>query len=212
MASDRTTYVQQCLIRLRQGEPSARDELITAAGDRLVELTRAMLRDYHRLRRWEETDDVLQNALLRLHRALQSVVPETSRDFYRLATLQIRRELIDLSRHYFGPAGHGRHGDGHAPGDAARTDGPGSREVAESTLDPGKLGVWTDFHRQVERLPDEEREVFELVWYQDLKQTEAADLLGVAPRTVMRRWHRACLKLHEAMQGIMPGAAGTGND
>jgi RNA polymerase sigma-70 factor (ECF subfamily) len=206
MTGDCTTFIQQCLIRLRQGEPGAGDELIRAAGDRLIELTRAMLRDYHRLRRWEETDDVLQNALVRLHRALQSVVPESPRDFYRLATLQIRRELIDLSRHYFGPAGRVRY-DGNDPlVDAARSGAGGPGEFTDTTLDPGKLAVWTDFHRQVQELPDEEREVFDLVWYQNLKQTEAAELLGVPPRTVMRRWQRACLKLHEAMRGIMPGS------
>ena len=39
-----------------------------------------MLRDYPRVGRWEQTDDVLQNALLRLWRALEDVRPATARE------------------------------------------------------------------------------------------------------------------------------------
>ena len=38
----------------------------------------------------------------------------------------------------------------------------------------------------------------------DLKQAEAADLLGIAERTVKRRWQSARLMLHEALKGQMP--------
>ena len=50
-----------------------------------------------------ETGDVLQNALVRLLRAIEEVKPQTPRDFLTLATLQIRRELLDLH----GPYGPG---------------------------------------------------------------------------------------------------------
>ena len=78
-----------------------------AVCERLQTLAHVMLRDYPRVKRWEETADVLQNALIRLHRALQTVIPPSPRDFFRLATLQIRRELVDLARHYYGPEGIG---------------------------------------------------------------------------------------------------------
>jgi DNA-directed RNA polymerase specialized sigma24 family protein len=40
--------------------------------------------------------------------------------------------------------------------------------------------------------------------YQGLSQAEAAELLGVAERTVKRRWQTARRKLHEALQGEVP--------
>jgi RNA polymerase sigma-70 factor (ECF subfamily) len=163
-----------------------------------------MLKGYPRLRRFEETDDIRQGALLRLHRALQAVRPATPRDFYRLATVQIRRELIDLARHYYGPAGHGRNLDPVAPNDSAPSGTPSILEQPDSSLEPGRLAVWTDFHRQVQELPAEEQEVFELIWYQGLKMTEAAEILGVSSRTITRRWQAACLQLHQALQGILP--------
>jgi RNA polymerase sigma-70 factor (ECF subfamily) len=57
------------------------------------------------LKRWEQTDDVLQNATPRLCRALRETTPPTVRDFFRLAALHVRRELIDLARHHYGPQG-----------------------------------------------------------------------------------------------------------
>jgi RNA polymerase sigma-70 factor (ECF subfamily) len=205
MPDERNTYLQECLDRLRAGDESARQELLAGACARLTELTRTMLRDYGRLKRWEQTDDVLQSALVRLHRSLQEVTPPSPRDFYRLAALQIRRELIDLARHYFGPEGRGRrHQTNAAEGDSSQPSRPPYERSADGD-EPGALAAWAEFHRQADALPEEEREVFDLVWYQGLKHTEAADLLGVSARTVKRRWQAACLRLHEALRGELPG-------
>jgi len=76
---------------------------------------------------------------------------------------------------------------------------------ADASLDPGRLALWSEFHEQAAALPEEEREVFDLIWYQGLAHTEAGELLGVCARTVKRRWQAACLKLHEAMHGEVPG-------
>src|SRR5262245_38143403 len=109
MAEETSVVVAGCLERLRSGDAKARNELFAQACGRLERLTRAMLRDYPGVQRWEETGDVYQNAMVRLCRALADVVPPTPRDFYRLAAVQIRRELIDLARHYYGPQGAGAH-------------------------------------------------------------------------------------------------------
>ena len=53
-------------------------------------------------------------------------------------------------------------------------------EVADTTYEPGRLAEWTGFHAQVEALPEEEREVFDLLFYQGLPQAEAAAVLGVS--------------------------------
>jgi RNA polymerase sigma-70 factor (ECF subfamily) len=103
-----TMRIQLRLDRLRAGDASARDELLTMACERLRRLARKMLRGYPGVRRWEQTDDVLQNAAVRLCRALEAVHPASVRDFINLAAVQVRRELIDLARHYDGPEGAGR--------------------------------------------------------------------------------------------------------
>jgi RNA polymerase sigma-70 factor (ECF subfamily) len=205
MTQHNSLYLQGCLDRLRTGEEGARNELLQAASERLNQLARVMLNDFPRLRRWEQTDDVLQNALLRLCRALRDVLPGSVRDFYRLAALQIRRELIDLVRHYYGPEGQGPK---HAT-NAGVEEASGSRlpiyEQAVSEENPERLAAWSDFHKEVDRLPEEEREVFDLLWYQGMKQTEAAALLNVSTKTIKRRWQSACLKLHDSLKDNLPG-------
>jgi predicted transcriptional regulator len=44
------------------------------------------------VRRWADTADVLQNAQMRLLRALQEVHPQSMHDFYGLAAGLIQRE------------------------------------------------------------------------------------------------------------------------
>jgi RNA polymerase sigma factor (sigma-70 family) len=202
MATGETSHLRDCLDRLRQGDQAATGPLIEAVCERLRSLAHVMLRDYPRVKRWEETADVVQNALIRLLRALQTVVPPSPRDFYRLATLQVRRELLDLARHYYGPEGAGAHHHTQRP-DAAES--PSAHAPADVSLEPGRLALWSEFHQQAEALPEEEREVFDLIWYQGFGHTEAAELLQVHPRTVKRRWQSACLKLHDALHGDLPG-------
>src|SRR5947209_20380976 len=91
---ERSTEIQRCIDRMRSGELSAHNELLTHAGERLTRLTRKMLRDFPGVHRWEETDDVLQNSFLRLSRALGELQLPTVADFFRLAAVQIRRELF----------------------------------------------------------------------------------------------------------------------
>jgi RNA polymerase sigma-70 factor (ECF subfamily) len=197
MPEQTTLRVQRCLDRLRTADPAAREELLATSCTRLNALVRKMFHADGRLREWEQTDDVFQGAMVRLCRALGAVSPATPREFFRLAALQIRRELIDLARRHFGPAGDAAH---RAP---QRADGA-LGEPADSTLDPTQLSAWGDLHEQIGALPDDEREVFDLVWYQELTHSEAADVLNVSTKTIQRRWHAACLRLHDALGDHLP--------
>lgn len=206
MSDHPTVHLQQCLDRLQAGDSSARNELVAYACDRLQRLTRKMLKDYRGVRRWEETGDVFQNAMIRLCRALNEVSPRNLLDFYRLAALQVRRELIDLARHHSGPLGMGANHASMGPTPAGESNNlPPAYDAVDVTTEPSRLALWTEFHRQAERLPEEEREVFDLLWYQGLSQIEAAAVVGVTDRTIKSRWRSARLKLHEALGGNLPG-------
>src|SRR5262245_39998566 len=170
-ADGNTAELQRWLDRLQQGDDAqARDQLLTRASARLEDLARRMLRHYPRLRRWEQTGDVLQNAALRLHRSLAEVRPRSVGEFFGLAATQIRRELIDLSRHHFGPEGAAAH---------HHSDPPGRIENEADSGEPSSLLEWAEFHEAVGRLPESERQTFDLLWYEGLTQKEAAAILGV---------------------------------
>ena len=199
-ASPNTAQLEGYLERMRAGDTTARDELFRRVCGRLERLTRKMLRDFPGVGRWAQTDDVLQNALVRLLRALPEVRPATMREFLGLSAEQIRRELLDLARHYYGPHGEGTN---HATNDGDSR--PPAYEKADQTHEPSTLAAWCEFHRQVRTLPPDEREVVDLLFYQELTQAEAAALLQVTVRTVQRRWQSALLKLHQILKGHWPG-------
>lgn len=188
------TQLQNLIELAASGEKSARQALLDHACDRLLRLTRKMFHGYPNLRRWEQTDDVFQNSLIRLHRALAEVKVESVRHFFNLAAVQVRRELLDLAKHHFGP--HGIGANHHTDGQPADDAGGSLHRKDEEPNDPAE---WTEFHKQVESLPEEEKEVVNLLWYEGLTQEETAKLLGISLRTVKRRWHSARLKLYEVL-------------
>lgn len=203
-----TQILQGWLDQLRQGDTSRADDVRAAilahAGQRLEQLARRMLRKYPHVSRWEQTGDVLQNALLRLHRALDTVQPESAQRFYGLAATQIRRELIDLARHHFGPEGAAAHHHTDVLPPGASVPGGVLGQASDAGGEPASLLAWAEFHEQVETLPDESREVFNLLWYEGLNQRDAAAVLGVSERTIKNRWRDAKILLRERLAGLPP--------
>jgi RNA polymerase sigma factor (sigma-70 family) len=193
------TEARELLDRLRDGDGSARDRLIALAQGRFVALARAMLRRYPHVRRWEQTDDLLQAALVRLHRSLARVHPDGVRHFDNLAAAQIRRELIDLARRYHGPEGLGAHHHTDAAGPDGRL-----AQIVEPSGRPESLEEWAAFHEAVGRLPEEEQQIMDLLWYRGLTHAQAAEALGVATKTVQRRWASARLMIRDALGGESP--------
>lgn len=53
-------------------------------------------------------------------------------------------------------------------------------------------------------LPDNEREVFQPLWYGGMDQKQVAELIGVSLPTVQRRWYRARYHLNTSMSGQQP--------
>lgn len=156
--------------------------------------TRRMLRGFPSVRRWDETDDVLHGAAMKLCKALEGQPPRSSRQFNMLLAQQVRWCLLSLARKYNGPLGLNRN-----QRELVEVDGQlvASSEERTHSDDNGAVTMaeWTEFHLQVERLPVEIAEVFSLAWYLELSHAEIADSLGVSEVTVRRRWREARLRL-----------------
>ena len=186
------TQIQGLIDLAKTGDPQAKTLLLDHSCERLLKLTRRMFRGYPGLRRWEQTDDVFQNSLIRLHRALAEVQLDSVRHFFNLASLQIRRELLDLKKHHYGlecQATH--HHTDHQPPDEA------GGSLSAKSDEPEDLTLWAEFHEAVNELPDELREIVDLLYYEGLTQDEAAEVLGISPRTLKRRWQAAKVLLHK---------------
>lgn len=184
--------LQKLLADAIAGDAAAMDALLNRSCDRLTTLTRRMMGQYPGVKRWAETDDILQNALLRLLKALRDVRPQSPRDFLALATLQIRRELIDMARRFYGPEGIGANHDSQGREMETVIEPRHSPEGSE----PFSLMQWSELHEQIDGLPEQEREVVGLLFYQGLDQATAASILSISVRTLQRRWHAALCQLH----------------
>lgn len=186
-----TIAVDGCLKRLQRGDLTALDDLTTRAYDRVRVIAQRQLRRYPGLIRFVETQDVLHDVLARLNQKLKDKQPEDAREYFRWTSKQIRDHLVDLLRHYYGRqssgSGRGRHGQ-VASLDAASEEG---FQPYSDTYDAAKVQELAEFHEAVGGLPDEIREVFDLIFYHGLTQEQAAGIVGVSDRTVRTRWQRA---------------------
>jgi RNA polymerase sigma-70 factor (ECF subfamily) len=200
MENGETVRYRGWIDRLRHGDGSALNEILTHFEARLIHLTHLMLARFPGVRRWEQTGDVFQEAMLRLQRALAVASPESPRRFLQLAALQVRRELLSMAKYYefraspsrAGVVGNGSSGEPMEP--SSDTDGPFD------------LSAWTEFHEKADGLDDDLRAAFDLLWYDGLTQEQAAAVLNVSERTVRDRWQKARRALLRELGGQLPGS------
>lgn len=198
--------IAACLEQLRAGDLAARDRIIEVCSGRLRHLAHRMLSRFPGVRRWDDTDDVFQNAALRLHRALGETLPETPRALMALAATQLHRELIDLARRHTGPMSFAANHATRAPKGSAGSDSastPPAGVEAAASQEEG-LDRWAQFHDAIAALPGELREVFHLVWYLGADQRSIAQLLDCSERTVKSRWREAREAVRAALDGLPP--------
>lgn len=193
-----------CLERLAAGDLSARDQIIELCADRLRHLAHRMLTRFPNVRRWDDTDDVFQAAALRLHRSLGQMPIDSPRTLVALAATEVRRELLDLARRHAGAWSYAaNHGTNVLPPLSGRGVGD-ERHVDRVAAPDATLERWGIFQETVERLPDEAREVFHLVWFLGADQKTIASLLGCSERTVKTRWREAREAVRTALGGQSP--------
>jgi RNA polymerase sigma factor (sigma-70 family) len=197
MTDSSTSSISELLKKCTCGEVGAENALLTRVQSRFRQLVARMLHSFPRLGNVIELDDVIQNASLRLLTALREVGPSSKVHFVNLASLQIRRELTDLHRRYYGPHGWGTNCVSLSDNDSAEM----LLNQPDSSYNPEKLARWGDFHEQVEKLCDEERAVVDRLFYLGMSQDEAASELKVSVPTIKRRWRDARLNLAAALGG-----------
>jgi RNA polymerase sigma-70 factor (ECF subfamily) len=196
-----TAAIQRYLDALRgdsAAEPVIRD-LLERAVRRLRLLCATLLRrSYPRLTQPPlnlEADELLGGVVERLLTALRAVRPQTVRQFFALANQHMRWQLNDLARRL---DERPRAAALSEPGVAAPPDS------SDSCLSQDARRML----QAIEGLPEDEREVFDLVRIQGLTHAEAAGVVGASTKTVQRRLNRARLLLAEQLADLRPDAPG----
>jgi RNA polymerase sigma-70 factor (ECF subfamily) len=193
-----TAAVQRYLDQLAGDTPS--DEVVRALLDRAVrrlhQLCAGLLyRSYPRLTRPPvnlQPEEMLSAVVERLLKALREARPATARQFFALACQHMRWELNDIARRL--------------------DEQPAARELFDDALPAppsSGSGLSPDGRRilaAIDGLPEGEREAFDLVRIQGMTQAEAAQVLEVSVRTVIRRLNRGMHLLAAALGDLYPDA------
>jgi RNA polymerase sigma-70 factor (ECF subfamily) len=202
MPDQPTTVIIQRYLDALPGDMDAESvvrELLERAVGRLRLLcARFLYKSYPRLTRPPvnlESDELLGGVVAGLLTALRATRPPTVRRFFALANQHLRWQLNDLARRL--------------------DEQPAAAALAESGVEapPASTGsgLGPDGRRMleaIEGLPEDEREVFDLVGIQGLTHGEAATVVGVSEKTVQRRLNRARLLLAERLADLRPATQG----
>jgi len=203
MDEERTTVVvQRYLDELAGGSPAGPviRALLDRAIRRLHQLCATLLhRSYPRLTRPPlnlQPDEMLSAVVERLLQALGEARPAGVRQFFALAGQHMRWELNDMARRLDEQPAAVELNEGLVPAPASSDSGlsPDARRMLAA----------------IDRLPEDEREAFDLVRIQGMSQAEAAGVLGVSAMTVNRRLKRGLQLLAAALGDLRTGPAAAG--
>jgi RNA polymerase sigma-70 factor (ECF subfamily) len=202
MPDEPTTVVIQRYLDALPGdaaaEPMIRELLERAAGRLRLLCATLLYRSYPRLTHPPlnlETDELLGGVVAGLLKALRTTRPQNVRQFFALANQHMRWQLNDLAR---------RLDDRPAAAALAESAVAAPPSSGDSCLTPDGRRML----RAIEGLPEDEREVFDLVRIQGLTHAEAAAVVGSSEKTVQRRLNRARLLLAEQLADLRPSPSG----
>jgi RNA polymerase sigma-70 factor (ECF subfamily) len=138
-----------------------------------------------------QPDELLGAVVERLLKAMRLVRPGTVRQFFALVNQHMRWELNDLAR--------------RLDEQPTLVELDEEKAPAPSTSDSSLSADGRRMLQAIDRLPEDEREAFDLLRIQGLTQVEAAEVLDVSAKTVQRRLNRALLLLAKELKDLRPG-------
>jgi RNA polymerase sigma-70 factor (ECF subfamily) len=191
-----TAAVQRYLDALAGSQPA--EPIVRALLDRAVRRMQLLCKNllHRKYRRLTlpplnlQSDEMLSAVVERLLKAMRSVRPPTVRQFFALVNQHMRWELNDLARRL--------------------DEQPAFVELDSDKVPapPSSSAVLTPNGRRmlqaIDQLPEDEREVFELVRIQALTQVEVAKVLGMSSKTVQRRLNHSLLLLAKDLKELGP--------
>jgi RNA polymerase sigma factor (sigma-70 family) len=199
VAENTSADLQDLIDRLRGGDREARRELLQRAYNRLLRIAATVFHeDFPTLRGRHDLESVVSEVWMRLAGALEATQPQTVEGFFGLVFHKVRQVLLDM-------ASRQRRDDlrrCRGPLDADDSAALAAFDPPDTTHDPQRLASLTELHEQIEKLPADQRTVFDLHYYGGFSQIEIAQMLELNPKQVSRLWLTATGRLAKWLDGF----------
>jgi RNA polymerase sigma-70 factor (ECF subfamily) len=197
----------QLLVRVREGDEEAFVQLFARHRARLKQLLE--FRMDQRLRGREDASDVLQEVYLDAHQRLHHYLKKPELSFYVWLRQLTTQRLIDIHRRHLKAEMRDVKQEVPIHRLASTTTSASMAHLLVARLaSPSQLVMRAEMVAQVEKALEQmdpiDREVLALRHFEDLRNGEVAEVLGLKEAAASNRYVRALTRLREALEQV-PG-------
>lgn len=193
------------VLRLRQGDAGALAELFSRHKERLARGIRFRL--HPMLQRRIDVEDILQEVYLRASQRMATFA-DFSGGFFVWVRMIAAQALIDLHRRHLGAqardAGREVYGVGGYQPTATSTSM--AFELAADRTSPSQAAIRKEMAEQIERAIESmdpvDREILALRHFEELSNSEVAEVLGIQEKAASIRYVRALARLKKILERL----------
>lgn len=197
----------ELLLRLKAGDDHAFVDLFARYRGRLKQMLE--YRMDHRLRSRADASDVLQEVYIDAHQRIAHYVKKPELSFYVWLRQLATQRLIGLyRRHLLAEKRDARLEEPLNQHNAGRTSTLMAAHLVADLATPSQLLMQAEMIGQIEQalgdMEDLDREVVALRHFEEMRNSEVAEVLGINETAASNRYVRALLRLREALDEL-PG-------
>lgn len=200
-------FDKELIERLKAGEEHAFVELFSIHRERLKRMLE--FRMDRRLRGREDASDILQEVYIDAHQRMRHYLKSPELSFYVWLRQLTTQRLIDVHRrHLKAEMRDVKQEVAINRNLLAATSGSMALQLASYLASPSQIAMHAELVVQIERSLDSmdeiDREVIALRHFEELRNSEVAEVLGLKDSAASNRYMRALSRLRETLAGI-PG-------
>jgi len=206
-----TTETQELLVGAGKGEAAAVDRLLDRHREALRNMIRARMDQ--KLARRVDASDVVQDVLLEASQRLSDYIRDPKLPFGIWLRQMAQDRIIDLHRRH--RVARRRSLDREQQRPAAFADKSSLElldQLRDPELTPAAATLRKELHQRfveaIDQLEDEDREILLMRHFEQLTNSEAAELLGLSQPAAGMRHLRALRRLREVLGGTAEDASG----
>lgn len=200
-----TDLDSEVLVRLKRGDEHAFADLFSVHRDQLKRMVQ--FRMDRRLSGREDASDILQEVYLDAHQRMPHYLRKPGRSFYVWLRQLTQQRLIDIHRRHLKAGVRDVRQEVRSQG--RRPDATSisiARHLVARMVSPSQVAMRDEAMAAVEKglgeLDELDREVLALRHFEELRNSEVAEVLGISKAAASNRYVRALTRLREILQEI----------